>query len=257
VPCTRYQTPFTEAVATTGKNKGSKEPLTDYTVDPKSTFKIIEKKTRPFLLVSSTSWTPDEDFSLLLHALILLDQQITIEKTESAYKIICIVTGKGPQKALYEEKIKQLKLDHIHIRTMWLEAEDYPVLLGCADLGVCLHTSSSGLDLPMKVADMFGSGLPVCAVKFNCIGELIEENQNGKIFETPAQLCNNLYQLLENPVEIAKLRENITKKSKEERWEKQWSAKIEPLFEKQNRSAKIYIVYMVVLAAVVARCYWT
>lgn len=65
--------------------------------------------------------------------------------------LVIVVTGKGPQKAMYERKMQQLELQHVVFRTAWLQAADYPVLLGCADLGISLHTSSSELDLPMKV----------------------------------------------------------------------------------------------------------
>ena len=67
--------------------------------------------------------------------------------------LLLIITGKGPEKQYYINLIKQEehKWKFIKIRTAWLEAEDYPRLLAAADLGVCLHYSSSGVDLPMKV----------------------------------------------------------------------------------------------------------
>lgn len=42
----------------------------------------------------------------------------------------CLNTGKGPQKEYYKKLIDSKELQHIKICTPWLEAEDYPVLLG-------------------------------------------------------------------------------------------------------------------------------
>uniref|UniRef100_A0A2P2M0F5 Beta1 4 mannosyltransferase n=1 Tax=Rhizophora mucronata TaxID=61149 RepID=A0A2P2M0F5_RHIMU len=131
---------------------------------------VFLKSNRPALLVSSTSWTPDEDFGILLEAAVMYDRRVaailneddSIEE-EIVWKeilagkqcmfprLLFVITGKGPEKEKYEEKIRRLCLKPVAFRTMWLSAEDYPLLLGSADLGVCLHTSSSGLDLPMKV----------------------------------------------------------------------------------------------------------
>lgn len=134
---------------------------------------------RPALIISSTSWTPDEDFSVLLSALIKYDQECTTDHPD----IVCAITGNGPQKSYYQGKIAELKFSHVRIVTCWLEPEDYPKLLAASDLGVSLHFSSSGLDLPMKVVDMFAAGIPVCARNFKCLKELVIHGKNGCVFD--------------------------------------------------------------------------
>ena len=78
------------------------------------------------LLVSSTSWTADEDFSVLLDALVSYSSLIT-SKTQLP-KILAIITGKGPLKEHYLSKIRALnqekKLLNIVILTAWLTPED-------------------------------------------------------------------------------------------------------------------------------------
>ena len=52
---------------------------------------------------------------------------------------------------MYLERMRGMDLKNVAFRTLWLDPADYPLLLGSCDAGVSLHTSSSGLDLPMKV----------------------------------------------------------------------------------------------------------
>jgi beta-1,4-mannosyltransferase len=160
------------------------------------------------LVVSATSWTADEDFSVLLDALLLLNEHLLLSHAPTPShkdagappRVLVVVTGKGPLRAAFEDRVRELtaagRLQRVAVRTAWLASADYALLLRCADLGVCLHTSTSGLDLPMKVLDMFGSGLPVCAVRFPTLTELVRHGDNGLIFETPADLKDQLVDLL-------------------------------------------------------------
>lgn len=123
---------------------------------------IRYRSDRPAIIVSSTSYTADDDFGLLLDALLMYDRGAVPTNP----RFLVIITGLGPLREFYAKEIAALNLTHVKILQLWLSADDYPKILGSADLGVSLHTSSSGLDLPMKVVDMFGTCLPVCAVDF-------------------------------------------------------------------------------------------
>ncbi|XP_053936429.1 chitobiosyldiphosphodolichol beta-mannosyltransferase isoform X1 [Cuculus canorus] len=203
-------------------------------VDEK-TGRVLKPRGRPALLISSTSWTEDEDFSVLLKALEVYEQYI--DGGAELPSLVCVITGKGPLKDYYNGLINKLHLKHIQICTPWLEAEDYPLLLGSADLGVCLHKSSSGLDLPMKVVDMFGCCLPVCAIYFECLHELVKHDENGLIFRDWNELAEQLKMLfLGFPTLEGKLhsyRENL-RASKQLRWDESWDQTVLPLFRQND-----------------------
>ncbi|XP_060857699.1 chitobiosyldiphosphodolichol beta-mannosyltransferase [Metopolophium dirhodum] len=191
------------------------------------------KPDRPSLLVSSTSWTPDEDFSILLKALQKYDESDDIYP-----KLICVITGRGPLKYHYQHKILKLKWKKVSIITPWLENNDYPLLLACADLGVCLHASSSGLDLPMKVIDMYGVGLPVCAYDFKCLNELVRHNENGLVFSNENQLALHIMTWFKNfPSEICEKQSRFCKEIDNFRavdWHTNWMNNAYPIFSNDN-----------------------
>ncbi|KAJ4323243.1 mannosyltransferase [Neodidymelliopsis sp. IMI 364377] len=188
----------------------------DLTAAPKAPWKLI---------VSSTSWTADEDFSLFLDALCAYSAQASAQT--GLPNILAIITGKGPQKEHYLDRIRALsqdkKLLNVIIQTAWLTPEDYATILAAADLGVSLHTSSSGVDLPMKVVDMFGAGLPVVGWgKFEAWPELVKEDVNGKGFESSEQLAQQLLELFGVKAELLKKLKQGALKESENRWDNEW-----------------------------------
>jgi len=146
------------------------------------------------LLVSATSWTADEDFEMLLQGLVLYAE------AGRGPRLVTIITGKGPLKAHYETRVRQLEpefANRVCVQTAWLSNDDYPRLLGSANLGISMHTSTSGLDLPMKIVDYFGAGLPVLAADFACISELVKKS-NGRVFSSSTEFARELESLLSN-----------------------------------------------------------
>ena len=120
---------------------------------------VILSENRPGLLVSSTSWTEDEDFSILFDALegigkyyswpdfvvthlaIWAEYERTRCCDRNYPRLLCVITGKGPLKEYYLELIGKKSWQHIDICTPWLEAEDYPKLIGISFISRFFITS--------------------------------------------------------------------------------------------------------------------
>jgi beta-1,4-mannosyltransferase len=106
-------------------------------------------------------------------------------------------------------------------------------VVGSADLGLCLHRSSSGLDIPMKVADLFGAGVPVCALDYGaCLAERVRHGDNGLLFSTGIQLADVLFDLFETfPSDQSRLERLRTgaRRSARPTWDEGWAREAKPV----------------------------
>ena len=210
------------------------------------------KNNKPIVMISSTSWTPDEDFSLLLDSFIKTeemilediedkDQKSLVNMTKDKIKkILFLITGRGPLRDKFMKKVEEAKLKYFEVKSIWLESDDYPKLLSLVDLGISLHYSSSGIDLPMKVVDMFSGCLPVASIYYDTIVELVEENKNGFLFKNDKDLCKILknviieYSTTGKCEKIDKFRENLHKDLDKNDWVSQWKQRVIPSLKKKN-----------------------
>jgi beta-1,4-mannosyltransferase len=179
------------------------------------------------IIVSATSWSRDEDFSLLLDALRLW----TMRSADAPRPpLIVVVAGAGPLREDYEAKARAMGLPQVTLRTVWLSDDDYPRLLAAADLGVCLHRSSSGVDFPMKVVDMLGVGLPTCVLDYGpCLREVLLPGDNCVFFSDAGELMRAWLRLfVEEPQSLAAMRDRISAEL-QQTWTDHWRELLLPV----------------------------
>jgi beta-1,4-mannosyltransferase len=99
----------------------------------------------------------------------------------------------------------------------------------------------------MKIVDMFGCGLPVCALNFACLYELVKDGENGLVFDNAAQLAKQLESLFEEFPSLARLSHLRTalrrfpdaehpqsRESSWSDWEENWNRVVKPLVSVDN-----------------------
>ena len=99
-----------------------------------------------------------------------------------------------------------------------------------------VHRSTSGVDLPMKIADLQGAGVPVCALDYGpCLGEMIRHGDNGLLFRSAAELAEQLQRLFGGASRdedvLARLRAG-TARAAGARWHEAWAETAGPLLRR-------------------------
>jgi beta-1,4-mannosyltransferase len=188
-------------------------------------------------VVCPTSWSEDEDFDLVIDAAARLEERVRGWEAASGSRrfpdLVILVTGDGARRARFERRFAGRQARRVQLRARWLEPQDYPKVLACADVGLSLHRSSSGLDIPMKVADFFGAGVPVCTLDYGaCLAERVRHGDNGLLFSLAPQLADELFDLFQafpaDQTLLDRLRVGA-RRSARPTWEEGWQKEARPV----------------------------
>ena len=122
------------------------------------------------------------------------------------------------------------RITALGINTGYLPEADYRALLARADLGLSLHSSSSGLDLAMKVVDLFAAGVPVCALDYGIVlREQIQPGETGFLFADAGQLADILSALQRDRAPLDAMA-GLVRERWRTTWSEEWNLVARPIF---------------------------
>lgn len=190
------------------------------------------------LAVCPTSWTPDEDMDLLLEALRHWDRQSSLSPST---RLFVLITGRGPLRQSFEQRVSAIEWRRVILRTAFLDPSSYRELLSAAHLGLCLHRSASGVDLPMKLMDLFGARTPVCVLDYGaCLAEQIHPGRTALTFLDGRELAERIDEALHGFPESLQRLEQMQRDIEAlcaETWQETWQRQAAPVFHELLHSA--------------------
>lgn len=176
--------------------------------------------TAPCWVVAPSSWGPDEDSDAMLR--VAEEWRKNAGSWGDAPHVAIIATGRGPMQAEFARAAAALSTGPIVLHTAWVPAAEYPALLAHADAGLCLHRSSSGVDLPMKLADFRGAGRKALVMDYGpVLTEVFRPETDGWTFRNDAELAAGLRTLAPMTAE-----ELTVPPAVEDTWEAEWDRRL-------------------------------
>jgi len=167
---------------------------------------------------------------------LLLEGLMQWDAAPSGPRLFVLITGRGPLRDGFERRISGIRWRRAEVHTAFLDPAGYRELLCAAHFGFCMHRSSSGVDLPMKIMDLFGARTPVCALDYGAgLAEQLQAWITGVSFKNREELALRIGELLQGfPGEMCLL-ERLQKgieTSCEETWEQAWQRDAAPVFRR-------------------------
>ena len=187
----------------------------------------------PLVVVAPMGWTRDDDLPLLAAALQRLSEHLEADPWREG-NLRLLVSGNGPLRREWGERLRALGSGRIQVETPDVPVEEYPALLAAAHLGISIHRSSSGLDLPMKIVELHAVGVPVLALEDGSPLEEIAPPGSGVLcYRNADELAELLWTMLtEGGGEEGGLLRRLTTEVRHRprmSWDEHWRVAMDPL----------------------------
>lgn len=187
----------------------------------------------PLVVVAPMGWTRDDDLPVLAEALRLLVRRLDSDPNPRR-GLLLLVSGNGPLRAMWGPKLRAVSGGAVRVETPDVPAEDYPGFLAASHLGLCLHRSSSRLDLPMKIVELQTVGVPVLVLEDGSPLQEIAPPGCGVLrYGTAEELAGWLFAALakhESGADFLTLLTAQARSYRPDSWDNNWTESMKSLF---------------------------